>query len=101
MTRKGWSAYPETMWGESLDVATAEANKAANRLHRAGVGATVKLTKRAKSHGVTVRGSAYGTIVGFGNHRWTVRVKPDSRKTASSYHARFWEPARRPASKKR
>jgi hypothetical protein len=80
---KGFSAHPETIWGETLDVIVAESDKAAARLRRAGVGATVRLTKHALKSGITVRGGtdATGEIVGWGNHR--------------PYHARFWAPVRR------
>ena len=97
---KGFSAHPETIWGETLDVVVAESDKAATRLRRAGVGATVRLTKHAIKHRLTVRGGkeATGVIVGWGNHKWTVKVRPRRRKTASSYHVRFWAPVRkRPA----
>lgn len=97
---KGFSAHPETIWGETLDVVVAESDKAAARLRRAGIGAGVRLTKEAAKSGVTVSGSweATGVIVGWGNHKWTVRVRPEGRKTVSSYHVRFWAPVRkRPA----
>lgn len=96
--RKGFSAHPETIWGETLDVVVAKSDKAAERLRRAGVGAIVQLTRRAVAHGVSqVR--KRGVIVGWGHHRWDVRVRKDGQKTASSYHVRFWAPVknRRPA----
>ena len=94
---KGFSAHPETIWGETLDVVVAESDRAAARLRRAGVGATVRLTTHAAKHGVTVRGAtaATGVIIGWGQHKWTVRVRPQGRTTSSSYHARFWAPVPR------
>ncbi len=92
---KGFSAHPETIWGETLAVVVAESDKATARLRRAGVGAAVRMTPHAVKAGLTVRGRrgpATGVIVGWGNHKWTVRVRPDGRKTASGYHVRFWAP---------
>lgn len=93
---KGFSAHPETIWGETLDVVVVEADKAAARLRRAGVGARVRLTAEAAARHITVRGQrpATGVVVGWGNHKWMVRVRPDGRKTASVYHVRFWAPVR-------
>lgn len=90
----GWTAHPETVWGETLDVAVARANKAAARLRKVGIGAVVQLTKRATKFGVTVSRTARGrgVIAGWGNHKWTVRVRPNGQKTARAFHARFWEP---------
>lgn len=99
---KGFSAHPETIWSETLDAVVAESDKAAARLRRAGVGAVVRLTKHAAKHGVFVRGSwdATGIIIGWGNHKWTVRVSPHGRKTVSAYHVRFWAPVRKPTARK-
>ena len=97
MNAKGFSAHPETIWGETLDVIVAESDKAAARLVRAGIGATVRLTAGAIKAGVTVRRQrhATGVLVGWGTHKWTVKVRPHGRKTASDYHVRFWAPVRK------
>lgn len=92
---KGFSTQPETIWGETLDVICAESDKAAARLRRAGVGATVRLTRKAIENGVTGRGDAAGVIVGWGNHKWTVSVRRTTQKTSSGYHVRFWTPVRK------
>jgi hypothetical protein len=94
MKKTAFSAHPETIWGETLAVIVAESDKAARRLTRAGIGARVRLTAAAAARGITVRRQrhATGVIVGWGDHQWTVKVRPDGGTTASAYHVRFWAP---------
>lgn len=98
MAMKGFSAHPETIWGETLAVVVAKSDKASARLRRAGIGATVRLTAHAIEHRISVRGGrkvTTGVLIGWGNHKWTVKVRPHGRKTVSSYHVRFWAPVRK------
>lgn len=70
-------------------VKTADRN--AERLRQAGIGSPVVSTQRARDNGVLKTREA-GRIVGWGRHKWTVRVVRAGRKTPSTYHVDFWEP---------
>lgn len=97
-TKKGFTANPE-LWGESLDDYANASHRAARRLRSAGKGAMVRLSAYATKHNMTIRPSAksMGVIEGFGDHVWTVLVRPLTYKHAHAYHVRFWEPSlRRP-----
>jgi hypothetical protein len=91
--RLGFTAHPE-FFGETLEQATRRADRAAAKLHRAGVGAKVRLTRHARDRHLTLHKRAHesGVIVGFGEHRWTVKVRPRDYRKAGAFHVRFWEP---------
>lgn len=92
--KRGFTANPE-IWGETLADYVAASDRAATRLRAAGKGARVRLSKYARERNLTVRASAkdMGVIESFGDHRWTVLIRPFTYKHAHSYHVRFWEPS--------
>ena len=91
--KRGFTANPE-IWGETLNGYVSASNAAAMRLRKAGLGAAVRLTRYAVKSNISVRASAksMGTIAAFGDHLWTVFIRPKGYKRAHGYHPRFWEP---------
>lgn len=52
----------------------------------------VKLTEKARRHGINPRSGDTGQVVGYGTLTDCIRVLLDGRRTAETYHADFWEP---------
>jgi len=67
-------------------------DESAARLRELGIGGHVRLTAHARERGIG-RGYDRGVIVGWGRHKWIVRVRPNGRTTPGSYHVDFWEPS--------
>ena len=76
---------------EGLDKACRHSDRCAARLRALGIGGRVRPTLEARKVGVASRFTG-GVIVGWGKHKWMVRVRGDGWKTASRYHVDFWEP---------
>lgn len=55
------------------------------------IGDRVQVTRLALSSNLNFAPGDFGTVVGFSRLENCIRIKPDNKKSISTYHMKFWE----------